>query len=87
MHDLKSRLSRSYLHSSPNPSFGKEGACCKPMVCHLRCGDAVDCVYSLYSLYSLYSGLVIYAARLKWQGHVANLWFATFGVGQLGIVG
>ena len=48
------------------------------LVCHLRCGDAVDCVYSLYS------GLVVYAARLKWQGLVANLWFATFGVGNAG---
>ena len=33
MLDLKSRLSRSYLYSSPNPSFAKGGACCKPMVC------------------------------------------------------
>ncbi len=53
-----------------HPSFGKGGACCKPLVCHLRCGDAVDCVYSLYSGYSV---LVVYAARLKWQGLVANL--------------
>ena len=25
-----------------NPSFDKGGACCKPTVCHLRCGDALD---------------------------------------------
>ena len=38
-------------------------------------GDSVD---------SVYSGLVVYAARLKWQGLVANPWFATFGVGDAG---
>ena len=80
MLDLKSRLSRSYLHSSPNPSFDKGGACCKPTVCHLRCGDLG------YSVDSVYYGLVVYAARLKWQGLVANPWFATYGVGMLGIV-
>ena len=69
MLDLKSRLSRSYLHSSPNPSFDKGGVCCKPLVCHLRCGDAG---YSVYSVYSVYSGLVIYAARFKWQGLIAD---------------
>ena len=44
MLDLKSRLCRSYLHSTPNPSFGKGGACCKPMVCHLRCGGMLGIV-------------------------------------------
>ena len=71
MLDLKSRLSRSYLHSTPNPSFDKGGACCKPTVCHLRCGDAGD------SVDCMYSGLVVYAARLKWQGLIVNPRFAT----------
>ena len=61
-----------------NPSFDKGGACCKPTVCHLRCGDALD------SVDCVYSGLVVYAARLKWQGLVANPWFATYGVGDAG---
>ena len=50
------------------------GACCKPLVCHLRCGDAGDSVDSVYSVYSV---LVVYAARLKWQGLIVNLRFAT----------
>ena len=45
------------------------------MVCHLRCGEAGDCGET---------GETGYAARLKWQGLVANLWFATFGVGDAG---
>ena len=39
--------------------------------------DSVDSVYSV---------LVVYAARLKWQGLIVNLRFATIGVGMLGIV-
>ena len=38
-------------------------------------GDSVD---------SVYSGLVVYAARLKWQGFVTSLWFATFCVVNAG---
>ena len=33
---LKSRLCRLCLHSSPNPSFVKGGACCKCATCELR---------------------------------------------------
>jgi hypothetical protein len=35
----------------------------------------------------VYSGLVVYAARLKWQGLVVNPRFATYGVGIVGMLG
>ena len=83
MLDLKSRLCRLYLHSTPNPSFDKGGACCKHMVCHLRCGGCwglwVSWVLLVYWVGCLCS-------KIETRGACSKPTVCNLGVGMLGML-